>query len=525
MTSPAKTDLPRVIGELPRRAARRLGARTAVIAGDRRIGFDELDDLANRFANALAGIGVAPGDRIGIFLRNIAEYPIAYFGAAKAGAVSVHLPLRFVEGEFDYALRRIPLAALVIERSMTQQIGWARKHLPSSRIIGVGAGPGPGPGEEGPSFGSLVAGARAGAPETVVAEDSAGLILFTSGTTGYPKGALQPHYGRCVSSQVAIADFWLSDSDVIAVASPLYHAAGLLTWFQSGVAAGACAVLLPSWDPATFMEAVERHRITGAFAVPAQLAMLLRHPAFDASRLRTLRIIAYGGAPSDPGLIAELERALPATRLVQNYGMTEIGPLFSQGPEDRRVNPLALGRPNATLEVEVFAEPGRPAATGEPGEIATRGCHVMLGYYGDEQATREFFRSGDGWGWTGDLGVRDENGMITLVGRTKDTIISGAVNIYPSELERAAKQHPRVADCAAFGLPDDVWGELPAIAVVSKPGGPIAEAELLALFEGAVARFKRPRRIFFVDSLPYTIAGKLQRAVLRKQFGGQPRTA
>jgi len=149
----------------------------------------------------------------------------------------------------------------------------------------------------------------------------------------------------------------------------------------------------------------------------------------------------------------------------------------------------------------------------------------MLGYYGDEQATREFFRSGDGWGWTGDLGVRDENGIITLVGRTRDTIISGALNIYPSELERVAKQHPGVADCAAFGLPDDIWGELPAIAVVSKPGAPMREADLLALFEETIARFKRPRQVFFVESLPYTIAGKLRRAELRKQLGEKARPA
>ena len=504
--------LPRLIGDLPGAAARRLGSKAAVIAGDRTLGYNELEQLANRFANALAGVGVAPGERVGIFLRNIGEYPIAYFGIAKAGAVSVHLPLRFVEGEFDYALRRVPLAALVIEDSMTQQIAWAARHIPEARIIRVGA-------RTGTSFAGLIDRAGSDAPAIAIAEESAALILFTSGTTGYPKGALQPHYGRCLSAQVAIADFGLTENDVLAVASPLYHAAGLLTWFQAGVAAGACSVLLPTWDPVTFMEAVERDRITGAFAVPAQLAMLLRHPAFDPVRLRNLRIIVFGGAPCDPKQIAELARALPGTRLVQNYGMTEIGPLFSQGPEDRSVNPSALGRPNTTLETELLAEPGRPAAIGEPGEIVTRGPHLMLGYYGDEQATREFFRSGDGWGWTGDLAVRDANGMYTLVGRTRDTIISGAVNIYPSELERVAKQHPGVADCAAFGLPDDIWGELPAIAVVSRPDTPVREEDLLALFEGTTARFKRPRQVFLLDALPYTLAGKLQRGELRKRFG------
>lgn len=508
--------LPRVIGKLPSVVARRLGTTTAIVAGNCVLSFDELDDLSNRFANALVGIGVAPGDHVGLLLHNIAEYPIAYYGIAKAGAVSVHIPLRFTEGELDYALRLIPLAALIVENSMTQQIGWATRHLSSSRIIKVAATT-----AAEPSFSDLIARAGADTPNLAVAEDSACAILFTSGTTGYPKGALQPNYGRCLSAQVMIADLKLTDEDILAVITPMYHAAGLFTWFQSGVAAGACSVLLQAWDPVEFMEVVHRHRITGVFAVPAQLAMLIRHPNFDASLLRTVRLVLFGGAPSDPKLIEELARALPNARLVQNYGQTETGPLISQGPEDRLVSPSALGRPNAALEVEVFAEPGRPAAIGELGEIATRGSHLMLGYYGDEQATRAFYRSGDDWGWTGDLAVRDENGMITLVGRACDTIISGAVNIYPSELERVARQHPSVADCAAFGLPDDIWGELPAIAVVQKPNMPIQETELLALFERMIARFKRPRHVFFVDSLPYSPAQKLQRHELRKKFGSK----
>jgi len=512
--------LPRVIGELPRAAARRLGARVAVVAGDVSLGYDELDELSDRFANALADIGVVPGDRVGIHLRNIAEYPVAYFGIAKAGAVSVHLPLRFTEGEFDYALGRIPLAALVLEGSMTQQIAWAARHVPASRIIRVATTE-----IDGPTFAGLVAGASAAAPTVSVAENSAGAVIFTSGTTGFPKGALQPHYGRCLSARVAMADFDMSDRDVLAVVTPLYHAAGLFTWYQCGVAAGACAVLMPAWDPVLLMEAVERHHITGIFAVPAQLMMLLRHPDFDASRLRTVRLVVYGGAPSDPSLIEEIERALPAARLVQNYGQTETGPIFSQPPEDRRLAPAALGRPNKMLEVEIFAEPGRPAVNGEPGEIATRGPHLMLGYYDDEKATQEFFRSGDDWGWTGDLGIRDNNGMITLVGRTRDTIISGAVNIYPSEIERVARQHPGVADCAAFGLPDATWGELPVIAVVTKSGVALQEADLLASFEGRIARFKRPRQVFFVDSLPYTPAQKLLRGELRKHFSNKARVS
>ena len=355
-------------------------------------------------------------------------------------------------------------------------------------------------------------------------ENGAAAILFTSGTTGYPKGAIQPHHGRFLSAQAALEDFGVTASDVLAVASPLYHAAGLCAWFQTGVLAGAAAVLLPAWDPEQFMDACAAHAITGAFAVPTQLAMLLRHPGFDRARLETLRLVVYGGAAADPALIAELERALPQVRFVQNYGQTETGPLFSQYPEDRRANPAAIGRPNKLIEVEVFAAQGRPAAVGEIGEIATRGLHVTQGYYDDADATREFFKSGDAWGWTGDLAVRDALGYLTLVGRTKDTIISGAVNIYPSELERVAAAHPDIADCAAFGLKDEVWGELPAIAVVRRPGATLSEAGVQALFEGGeIARYKRPRAVFFVESLPYTPAGKLLRGDLKKRFPAVPK--
>lgn len=512
MTRPVP-ELPRLIGDLPRVAAKRFGSRTAIVAAERSYSFDQLDELSNRFANALIASGVAPGDHVGLLLHNIAEYPIAYFGIAKAGAVSVHLSHRFTEGELNYVLSKVPLTALIVESAMASQIDWAMRHVTAPRIIKVAAGQG-----DDASFAGLLANATAAAPAVVVDEDGASVILFTSGTTGYPKGAVQPNYGRCLSAYVTMAELQLTDHDVLAVITPLYHAAGLYTWFQSGIAAGVCSILLPAWDPVEFMETAERLRITGVFAVPTQLAMLARHPEFDASRLATLRLVVFGGAPSDPKLIAEIAHAIPQARLVQNYGQTETGSLVCQGPEERRVAPAALGRPNPALEIEIFAEPGRPAAVGELGEIATRGKHVMLGYYGDEEATRTFFRAGDEWGWTGDLAVKDEKGMFTLVGRGSDTIISGAVNIYPSELERIARQHPGVADCAAFGLPDPIWGELPAIAIVEKPGMSVPEADLLALFERTIARFKRPRHIFRVDTLPYTAAQKLKRRELVQMF-------
>ena len=500
-----------LIGDILSNTAKTFGGRTAIISAGRALSYAELDHLAGRFAAGLAARGVRPGDRVGILLRNLQEYPVAHFGVAKAGAVSVHLPLRLAPRELEYVLGKIPLAALVADVSLPELLGAARPFLPGGRILAAGGAALPGT----VAFDEVLI----DAPPPPVAIDDAGpaAILFTSGTTGYPKGAIQPHHGRWLSAQAAIADFALTSSDVLAMASPMYHAAGLCTWYQAGVAAGASAVLMPAWDPAGFIEDVERHGITGAFAVPTQLAMLVRHPAFDARRLRSLRVLVFGGAPSAPELITEVERALPGTRLVQNYGQTETGPLFSAQPEDRARNPAALGRPNPLIEVRIITE-GREAGVGEIGEIATRGAHLMLGYFDDPVSTKKFFRDGDGWGWTGDLAVRDAEGFITLVGRSRDTIISGAVNIYPGELERVARMHPEIADCAAFGVPDPVWGELPAIAVVRRPGATIDAAAVQALFEGEIGRHKRPRAVHFVDSLPYTPVGKLIRGELKKRF-------
>lgn len=509
-----------LIGELLAQSAARFGDRIALVDGDRAIRYAELDALANRCANGLRRFGIAPGDLVGILAGNSAHYATLYFGIARTSAVSVHLPTRFAPAELDYALKKVPLAALFIDRALQSLVAVASQHLPARSIVLIDETVSP----TRPTVGALLAREHDVAPPCHVDADSASAILFTSGTTGYPKGAIQPHRGRIVSSQAALADFSLRCDDVLALASPLYHAAGLYTWFQTGICAGAKIVVMHGWDPQAFIAAVERHRITGAFAVPTQLAMLLHHPAFDAQRLASLRLIVYGGAPGDPTLIAALERALPQVRFVQNYGQTETGPLFSQQPHERERRPDAIGKPNTTIEVALFKAPGEHARPGEVGEIATRGPHVSLGYFDDAAATRELFRSGDGWAWTGDLATADAEGVLALVGRTKDTIIAGGINIYPSELERVAKSHPGVADCAAFGIADATWGELPALAVVAKPQSKLSAGDVAALFESgeAIGRHKRPRAVFFVEALPYTPAGKLLRGELKKRFPELP---
>jgi acyl-CoA synthetase (AMP-forming)/AMP-acid ligase II len=273
------------------------------------------------------------------------------------------------------------------------------------------------------------------------------------------------------------------------------------------------------WKVAEFVDEVARHRGTGAFMVPVQIAMLLDDPAFDAGKLATLRKIVYGAAPSPPALIARAERMLPNCELIQNFGQTETGPLITQRAADRRKKPECIGRPSPYVEAAILGADGRAAAPGEPGEIAARGVHVMSGYLGDDAASREFFRTNDGWGFTGDIAVADADGLITLVDRAKDVIISGGVNIYPAEIERILAEHPAVADCAALGVPDERWGELPIAVAVLRPGAPASADELAAYCAERIARHKRPRRVELVDTVPRTAAGKIQRKALKERFG------
>ncbi len=500
------------IGDILASSARQYADRTAIVGYHQGLTFRAVNRLANKFANALGKLGIERGGRVGILLANRWEYAVAYFGIARAGLVSVHLPARFDQSEVEHVLATIPLEALIIDDEMRDRFGWASPFLADSRIIIAGGRTG----GEVRMMASMCEEAADDPPDMPIDPDSVSSILFSARATGAPKGVLLTHRGRVLSSAIALWDFGLQADDVIAVTTPLHDTAGLHTWFQTGVLAGASTVLLTEWDPEVFVAAVSTLHVTGAFARPAQLAMLVRHPKFDPQRLASLRLIVYQGAPADPAVIAAVERALPHVRLVQNYGQTATGPMFSQQPEDRRANPRAIGRPNGRLDVALFARPGRHAVVGEIGEIATRGKHVSPGYFGDEASTRELYRAGDEWAWTGDLAVADEHGQWMFAGQTRDTIFAGGANVHPYELERIARQHPHVANCAAFGIPDPMWGELPAIAVVVKPKTQVSTRDIEALFTGAeIGQFKRPRAVFIVDALPTTADGELLRSALK----------
>jgi len=502
-------------GEILGRTAARFPDRTAIVAGERRLDYRALDRAVNRFAHALIRHGLEPGERVGILCGNRPEYAVAYFGIARAGGVSAHLSPRYMDDEIVHALAVVEARYAVVEAPLDATVQNIRGRTPRlADVIVVGDASVPGS----IAFDGMIEGMPEDDPGLTLDASDPGSITFTGGTTGLPKAALLTHAARSYWARVAVHDFGLGETDINMMAAPLYHAAGGFIWFQPTVAAGGTSVLMTHWNVAEYTAEVERTGATGGFLVPAQIDMLLEDPAFEPHRLRSLKKLIFGAAPAPVALLDRAEQALPWVEFIQNFGQTETGPLITQYPADRRHNPQGLGRARDLIEAGVYTAPGIPATPGEIGEIAARGVHLMREYLAEADETADFFRSGDGWGWTGDLATIDEGGQITLVGRVKDVIIAGGVNIYPAEIERVLAEHPLIEECAAFGIADERWGELPVAAVVAIEGVDIDVQEVADFCAARLARHKRPRRIELLEALPRSPAGKVLRTVLAERF-------
>lgn len=506
-------------GEILRYAATTFGDKIGIVDGERQWTFAEVDGLANRFANAVESELAGTDGRVGIMARNSAEYVFAHFGIARTGRTGINFPTRSTIDELIRAAALTKPTILVVDGSTTVIASEAMRALAvPSKLVCIDRVDTPGM----MSFRDFVRDRPATAPSVTVDPDGPGSIVFTGGTTGRPKAALSTQRARAISAMAAVEDFRI-DGDVVAgYTVPFSHAAGLFSWFQPAVLAGCTGVIVPRWDPTLLMELTERHRISMIFAVPAQVALLLKHPGFGSAQLKSLTTIVLGGAAAPRELIERTEAALPWLACARAYGSTETGHLAAQIKPDREQAYDGLNQPGGRLEIEVFKAPGVVAEPGEIGEVATRGAHLMHEYLGDVAATAEYFKTGETdarWGWTGDLAMKHA-GHISLVGRSKDVIISGGYNIYPAELEEALLTHGDVLECAVFAMPDPTWGELPVAAVVAASATRDADA-IMAHVGRQVARHLRVRKIFFVDRIPRTPAGKVQRHILKQHCLGE----
>ncbi|MFJ4241276.1 long-chain fatty acid--CoA ligase [Streptomyces iakyrus] len=499
------------LGSWPARRARKTPHRTALIHGEDATDYGTLHTRTTRLAHALRARGVRRGDRIAYLGPNHPSYLETLFAAGTLGAVFVPLNIRLAGPEIAYQLADSGARALVYGPSYAGLVAG----LPGSTDVRLYL-------EVGGEYEAAVAEAPAEPIDEPVGADDTCIIMYTSGTTGRPKGAMLTH-GNLTWNAINV----LVDSDLIAderalVSAPLFHTAGLNMLTLPVLLKGGTCVLVDAFDPDATFDLIERHRITFMFGVPTMFDQVARHPRWPDADLSSLRILTCGGSPVPTPLIAAYqERGLT---FLQGYGMTEAAPgtLFLDA-EHAVSKAGSAGVPHFFSDVRVVRPDLALAGVGEVGEVVVRGPHVMPGYWGLPEETAASFA--DGWFRSGDAARIDEDGYVHIVDRIKDMIISGGENIYPAEIEDQLLAHPDIVECAVIGVPDDKWGEVPRAVVVPREGAGLDPDEVLASLAGRLAKYKIPKSVVVADELPRTASGKLLKSRVRTRYGTQEGSA
>jgi acyl-CoA synthetase (AMP-forming)/AMP-acid ligase II len=504
------------IGSWPTRRAFLSGDRTALIAGERRITYTELDRRTDQLARAFRAEGVRRGDRVAGLLFNSPAFLETMLATAKLGAVFVPMNLRLSPAEVTYLLAdsgadlfvySAPLAP-VARAALTGEGVRVR-----TRVV-VGGEPADGESE----FEQLLASGDPRALGTDVDGSDLSCLMYTSGTTGRPKGAMLTHDNH-LWNVVNTLSFGrgLRESDVTVTVAPMFHIGGLGVHTLPLLYVGGTNLLLPSFDPAQTLEAMARERATVQFMVPAMWAALMAVPDFDRHDLSALELAVSGGAPCPLPVLEFFQgKGLP---FQEGFGMTETAPAVSILDADHvKEKAGSIGRAVFHVDARIVDEHDVDVPTDRVGELVVRGPNVFTGYWGLPEATAEAFRGG--WFHTGDLGRMDPEGFITLVDRKKDMIITGGENVYPIEVEQVLYRHEAVREVAVVGVPHSQWGETPVAVVALMEGAEVAADELITYARGRLAHFKCPTRVVVVPELPRNATGKVLKTVLRQEHGG-----
>lgn len=507
-----------LIGDILRRRA--LGSdaeRTALFLNEHRWSYRELNEAAVRLANGLRALGISRGDRVALLGRNSVEWVVTYFAAAKAGAILVPVSYWSKGQELRHVLADSGAKVLVAADDFAELVGTERSAVTTLETVAwIGTPQAAGD----PSYADLIASSSATEPDAGADESDGHVILYTSGTTGAPKGALLSHRAHVLHAATWAAETRATRDDVYLCTYPLFHTGGTDCGILPPMYMGAAVVVLPWPDAGLILDAVERHRVTAFRAVPTVWKRLLARADLDERDLSSLQRVIAGSDAMPPELIADIKRRLPRVDYLQNYGLTEAGPVLTfLRPEDPPSAWGSNGTPHAQAEVRILDEDGRPAPSGTVGEIVARSEHLMIEYWRQPERTAETIRGG--WLHTGDLGYLDGSGYLWITGRRKDVIITGSEHVYPIEVEAVLRLHPGVEEVAVIGVPDPHWGESVVAIVVPAPDGRPTEDELIAFVRSRLADFKRPRAVVFTDDLPRTgPTRKIQKAALRERYRG-----
>jgi acyl-CoA synthetase (AMP-forming)/AMP-acid ligase II len=504
-------------------AAERFGERLAIADGATRLSYAELFEQARTFGAALAASGVEPGDRVAIWAFNSAEWVIAMLGLLQAGAVLVPVNTRFKGAEAADILSRSRARVLVtvtdfLDTDYVAMLDAAHAELPDLETLVVARGPATSHAEGWDGFLARATDATRAEVDRHSADMSADHpsdILFTSGTTGVPKGVVMTH-GRTLG----VATDWvqmtgLSSDDRYLMINPYFHMFGLKAGILACVAAGAAMLPEAVFDVDRALARVDEEGVTVLPGAPTLYQSILDHPDRGRYDLSTLRAGTIGAADIPVDLIRRIFAELPYSLLISGYGLTEAGTASGTTSEDDpETIATTVGGPRPGFEIRIVDGGGHDVPVGETGEIVLRGPTVMAGYLDDPEATAQAL-SPDGWLRTGDLGALDERGHLRIVGRSKDMFIVGGFNAYPAEIENALRRHPDVVQAAVIGIPDERLGEVGMAFVVTRSGDPAVGAEILAWCRDQLANYKVPRAIEIVDELPMNATGKVVKDELR----------
>ncbi|MGW7518146.1 acyl-CoA synthetase [Streptomyces sp. NPDC054796] len=502
------------LGSWPARRARKTPHRAALLHDGRTVTFAALHDRTTRLAHTLRELGVRRGDRVAFLGPNHPAYFETFFATGLLGAVFLPLNTRLSAPETAYQLTDSGARLLV----HTPEHAPLVQELAGQRGGSVPVGDVPRTLPVDVAYEDAIAAAQGEPLDETVDPDDLCLLMYTSGTTGRPKGAMLTHGNLTWNAVNVLVDHDLVADEVALVSAPLFHTAALNMLALPVLLKGGCCLLTGSFEPDAAFDLVARHRVSFMFGVPAMYQRLAAHPRWPDADLSSLRLLTCGGAPVPRSLIETYQaRGLTFT---QGYGMTEAAPgvLFLDAAHSVSKAGSA-GVPHFFSDVRVV-EPGpglRPVGPGETGEVVVRGPHVMPGYWGLPEESAEAFT--DGWFRSGDAARRDEDGYVTIVDRYKDMIISGGENVYPAEVEAALLDDPAVAECAVIGVPDEKWGEAPLAVVVPHEGDAPDPDRIRGTLAGRLAAYKVPRSVVVADALPRTASGKLLKSALRERYG------
>jgi acyl-CoA synthetase (AMP-forming)/AMP-acid ligase II len=509
-------------GNLIDKAFRKYKDKTAFTINDRNYLYSEVHSSVNKLANSLSALGLEKGDRVMVMSINSIEYIYADYATAKLGLIKIPINTMQIKEDIEYRLKDSEARAVILDDYFYRKYGlFFQDYVSIEFVIAI---------TEDKEFLSqpvidfhkLILEASSQTPEVIVDHKDPIAIMYTGGTTGEPKGVLHTHksYISIIYSQ--ILEIEMLESEVMLQTAPLPHAAGFMV--PSCLLKGGRIVIMAGFDPEKVFQAIEKEKVTWTFMVPTMIYAFIDHPARKNYDLSSLSTITYGAAPMSPRRLEEAIEELGPIFL-QAYSQMEVANQTTALSKSQHVEAIqknkkkrlsSCGMPILMSQVKIVDDNGNELGINMPGELVTKGPHMMEGYWRRPEETKKTIV--DGWLYTGDMAEIDEDGFIYLVDRKKDMIISGGMNIYSAEVEQALSQHSAVNEVIVIGLPDEKWGEIVCGVVVTAPGQEVSEDELIQFCGPRLSAYKKPKKIEFVDHIPRTTVGKLDKKVVRQKY-------